>query len=47
MIHQNNEASSITDQTTELKSGIQLFDSNFYISLIVLQMAFIAGKHTN
>ena len=44
MLHQNSEDSSIADQTDELKSGIQLFDSNFYVSLLVLQMAFIGGK---
>ena len=45
MLHQDNEASSIVDQTADQKSGIQLFDSNFYISLLVLQMAFIAGTN--
>ena len=44
MIYQNKEI-GLFDEVSETKTEIKLFDTNFFLSLIVLKMAFLAGNN--
>ena len=43
MIYQNKEI-GLFDEVSETKTEIKLFDTNFFVSLIVLKIAFLAGN---
>ena len=46
MIYHNEELQLLDESSGETRANIQLFDSNFVISLLLLKLAFVGGEKT-
>ena len=46
MIYHDEELQLLDEASGETRANIQLFDSNFVISLLLLKLAFVGGETT-
>ena len=46
MIYHDEELQLLDEASGETRANIQLFDSNFVISLLLLKLAFVGGEKT-
>ena len=46
MIYHDEELQLLDEASGETRTNIQLFDSNFVISLLLLKLAFVGGETT-